>query len=142
MVAAGQCGSARERQRAWVGARTLARVRPALRLSCAAVKHYAVAELDVTDPAWVRDYVAEVTPLVESYGGRYLARSVNVDRIEGEQPAPQVLLLIEWPSREAADAFYASEEYRPHREARRHGARNRFLIVTGEDVNGVADIAP
>jgi uncharacterized protein (DUF1330 family) len=69
------------------------------------VKHYAVAELDVRDPAWVRDYVAEVTPLVERHGGRYLARSVNVDRIEGEQPAPQVLLLIEWPSREAADAF-------------------------------------
>lgn len=28
------------------------------------MKHYAVAELDVTDPAWVRDYVAEVTPRI------------------------------------------------------------------------------
>jgi uncharacterized protein (DUF1330 family) len=106
------------------------------------VKHYAVAELDVTDPAWVADYVSEVTPMVERYGGRYLARSVQVERIEGEQQAPQVVLLIEWPSREAADAFYESEEYRPHREARRRGARNRFLIVSGEDVNGLARIAP
>jgi uncharacterized protein (DUF1330 family) len=34
------------------------------------MKHYAVAELGVSDPGWVRDYVAEVTPMVESRGGR------------------------------------------------------------------------
>lgn len=52
-----------------------------------------------------------------------------------------MVLLIEWPSREAADAFYESKEYRPYREARREGARNEFLLVAGEDVNGVAKIA-
>jgi uncharacterized protein (DUF1330 family) len=36
------------------------------------VKQYAIAQLDVTDPAWVRDYVADVTPMVERRGGRYL----------------------------------------------------------------------
>jgi hypothetical protein len=46
-----------------------------------------------------------------------------------------------WPSKRAADELYESEEYRPHREARRAGARNEFLLVSGEDVNGVARIA-
>lgn len=105
------------------------------------MKHYAVAELDVTDPAWVRDYVAEVTPMVERRGGRYLARTATIERIEGERTLAQVMLIIEWPSKRAADEFYASEEYRPHREARRRGARNEFLLVSGEDVNGVAKIA-
>ena len=105
------------------------------------MKYYAVAELDVTDPAWVRDYVTEVTGMVERHGGRYLTRSARIEQIEGERTPPQVLLIIEWPSREAADAFYESEEYRPHREARRQGARNEFLLVAGDDVNGVARIS-
>jgi len=33
------------------------------------VKYYAVAELDVTDPSWVAEYVADVTPMVERRGG-------------------------------------------------------------------------
>ena len=34
------------------------------------VKYYAVAELEVTDQAWVRDYIAQITPVVERWGGR------------------------------------------------------------------------
>jgi uncharacterized protein (DUF1330 family) len=105
------------------------------------VKHYAVAELDVEDTAWVRDYVADVTPMVERRGGRYLARTTQIERIEGEKALPQVVLLIEWPTRQAADEFYESDEYRAYREGRRAGARNEFLLVAGEDVNGIARIA-
>ncbi len=104
------------------------------------MKHYAVAQLDVTDPAWVQSYVSEVTPMVERRGGRYLARTATVERIEGERRPPQIVLLIEWPSKEAAEAFYASEEYAPFREARIAGARNEFLLVAGDDVGGVAQI--
>jgi uncharacterized protein (DUF1330 family) len=104
------------------------------------MKHYAVAELDVTDPSWIAAYVEQVTAIVERRGGRYLARSVDVERVEGERERPQVMLLIEWPSAQAALEFYESEEYRPHREARRAGARNQFFLVSGEDVNGVARI--
>jgi uncharacterized protein (DUF1330 family) len=102
---------------------------------------YAVAEIDVTDPGWVRDYVTAVTPMVERHGGRYLARTPKVDRVEGEREPPQTFLIIEWPSREAADAFYQSDEYRPFRERRREGARNEFLLVAGEDVTGAAQVA-
>lgn len=101
---------------------------------------YTVAEMDVRDGGWVREYVTEVTGLVERFGGRYLARTTSMEKTEGERPLPQVCVLIEWPSREAAEAFYESEEYRPHREARQRGAVNEFMIVAGEDVNGVATI--
>jgi uncharacterized protein (DUF1330 family) len=105
------------------------------------MRYYAVARLDVTDPGWVHGYVASVTGMVERHGGRYLARTARIEQVEGERTPPQVMLLIEWPSKEAADAFYESEEYRPHREARRSGAENEFLLVAGEDINGVARIA-
>lgn len=104
------------------------------------MRYYAVAQMDITDPAWIRDYVANVTPMVERHGGRYLARTGQIERAEGERPVPQFMVLIEWPSKEVADAFYESEEYRPHREARGAGAVNDFLLVAGEDVNGLARI--
>jgi uncharacterized protein (DUF1330 family) len=105
------------------------------------MKHYAVAEMDVTDPSWVADYVANVTGMVERHGGRYLSRSVQIGKIEGERTPPQVMVIIEWPSKDAAEVFYDSEEYRPYRESRRAGARNEFLLVAGDDVNGLAQMA-
>lgn len=105
------------------------------------MKCYAVAEIDITDQGWVRSYVENVTGLVERYGGRYLARTPRIEKIEGDRTPPHVFLIIEWPSKEAADSFYASEEYRPYREARRDGAKNEFMLIAGEDVNGLARIS-
>ena len=105
------------------------------------MRYYAVAELDVIEPSWVRDYVASVTPMVERHGGRYLARTTQSEQIEGDAAPAQIRMIVEWPSKQAADAFYMSEEYRPHREARRAGARNEFVLIAGEDVNGIAQIA-
>ncbi len=104
------------------------------------MKYYAIAELDVTDPGWVGDYVATVTGIVERRGGRYLARTSRIEKIEGEHAPPQVFLIIEWPSKEAAEAFYDSDEYRPYRESRRAGARNEFTLIAGEDVTKLARI--
>jgi len=104
------------------------------------MNYYAVAEIDITDPGWVEDYVANVTPLVEARGGRYLARTPRIEKIEGSRPAPQVSMIIEWPSKEAAEAFYESAEYAPYRADRERGARNEFMLVAGEDINGAARI--
>jgi uncharacterized protein (DUF1330 family) len=105
------------------------------------MKYYSVAEIDVTDKGWVREYVSNVTKIVERYGGRYLARTSNVEKIEGEREKPQIFLIVEWPSRDAAMTFYESEEYRPFRQSRMEGARNEFLLVAGEDIAKAAEIA-
>ncbi|HKP11382.1 MAG TPA: DUF1330 domain-containing protein [Blastocatellia bacterium] len=102
------------------------------------MKYYSVAEMEITDRGWVSAYVKDVTKLVEQGGGRYLARTPNVERLEGERPTPQVFLIIEWPSKEAAVAFYESEAYRPYRESRVAGAKNEFVLVAGEDITGAA----
>lgn len=104
------------------------------------MKYYSVAEIDVTDQTWVPAYVQNVTQLVERAGGRYLARTSKVEKIEGERPRPQIALIIEWPSRAAAVTFYESAEYRPYRESRLAGAKNEFLLVAGEDMTGAATI--
>ena len=82
------------------------------------MKYYCVVELETTDPSWVPAYVHNVTRMVEQRGGRYLARTSTLEKIEGERALPQILVILEWPSKENAVAFYESEEYRPYRASR------------------------
>jgi uncharacterized protein (DUF1330 family) len=105
------------------------------------VKYYSVAEMEITDRNWVPEYVKNVTQIVEQRGGRFLARTSKVEKIEGERKLRQIFLIIEWPSKEIAEAFYECEEYRPYRESRIAGARSEFLLVAGEDVTKTAYIA-
>ena len=97
------------------------------------MKYYAVAEIDITDASWVSEYVKNVTGLVEQYGGRYLARTSRLEKLEGERAAPQLVVIVEWPSKEAAEAFYNCAEYGPFLQSRKEGARNEFVLVAGED---------
>ena len=98
------------------------------------MKHYVIVEVEVTDPSWIPDYVKNVTPLVERYGGRYLARTPNLEKLEGGRQRPQMVVILEWPSKEAAVAFYNSAEYKPFLERRLAGAKNETVLVAGEDV--------
>ena len=105
------------------------------------MKYYAVAEMEITERSWVAEYVKNVTPMVEKHGGRYLARTSKVERLEGERKLLPVFLIVEWPSKEAAEAFYESKEYRPYRERRIAAAKNEFLLVAGEDMTKTALVA-
>jgi len=104
------------------------------------MKYYAVAELDVTDRSWIRAYVENVTRMVEKHGGRYLSRTSNIERLEGQRTNPHVFLIIEWPSKEAALAFYNSQEYEPYLKSRLAGSKGEFVLIAGEDMNRVARI--
>lgn len=104
------------------------------------MKYYFIGEIEVTDQSWVPDYVQTVTGMVERHGGRYLARTTTVERVEGGRKAPAMVVILEWPSKEKAMAFYDSEEYKPYRQNRIDGAKNEFLLVAGEDVAKAAQI--
>jgi uncharacterized protein (DUF1330 family) len=104
------------------------------------VKYYLIGEVEVTDQSWVADYVGNVTGMVERCGGRYLARTPLAERVEGGRSVPPLLVIVEWPSKEKAMAFYESEEYRPYRQKRIAGAKNEFFMVAGEDVAKAAHI--
>lgn len=105
------------------------------------MKYYVVAEIDINDPSWVPAYVKNVTELVQQRGGRYLARTSNIQRLEGERKTPQLMVIIEWPSKEAAENFYRSNEYGPYLQSRLNGARNELVLVAGEDITKAAHIS-
>ena len=105
------------------------------------MKYYSVAEIEIIDQSWIPAYVENVTRLVEQGGGRYLARTSKIEKLEGERKVPQIFLIIEWPSKAVAKAFYECDEYRPYRQSRIEGATNEFLLVAGEDMTKTAQMA-
>ena len=104
------------------------------------MKYYFIGEIEVTDQSWVPDYITNVTGMVERWGGRYLARTPKIEKIEGGRKPLQMVVIVEWPSKEVAEAFYASEEYRSYLRNRLKGARNEAILVAGEDITKTAHI--
>lgn len=49
------------------------------------------------------EYIREVKPIVESFGGEYLVRTENIISLHPER-MPQRVILIKFPSRQALDA--------------------------------------
>jgi uncharacterized protein (DUF1330 family) len=95
---------------------------------------YFVVESEVSNASWVAEYLKNVTPMVERRGGRYLARTKDVKRLEGQRELLPLFIIIEWPSKEVAEEFYNSPEYKPYKHNRITGAKNEFLLVAGEDI--------
>ena len=98
------------------------------------MKYYAVVELKMLDESWLASYIPEVTALVHKHGGRYLSRTNQVERIEGGREAPDVIVILEFPSREAIDGFYADPEYQPHLQNRLNGSKSELTLAAGEDM--------
>lgn len=92
-------------------------------------KAYVMGEITVTDPAAYADYARQVPPIMAKYGGRYLARGGRAEALEGAAPAR--LVIVEYPSADAARAFWNSPEYRRIAEIRHRASTGRLALVEG-----------
>lgn len=92
---------------------------------------YAVVELKIDDQSWIEGYVPPVRALIEKRGGRIIARSFEHEQLEGER-RPDAIVLIEFPSMDAARAFYDDPDYQPHLKTRLAGSRGDLFLVPGE----------
>jgi uncharacterized protein (DUF1330 family) len=91
---------------------------------------YVIVDIEVRDPELYREYAAGAPATVELYGGRYIARGGAVDVREGDW-VPGRLVLLEFPSVEAARRWHDSPEYRPLRELRDRASSARLVITEG-----------
>ncbi len=103
---------------------------------------YLIANIKVTDEAWIPSYVAKVHDIVHKHGGKYLSRSGNIATVEGEPPDTTVIALLEFPSKEAVQAFAADPAYAEHRQARQAGSISRFHLIDDTDVAGTIPYLP
>ncbi len=91
---------------------------------------YLIANLDVTDPAGFEEYRTKVSPLIAKFGGRYLVRGGDVKTLEGNLPIHR-LVVLEFPSVEAAQHFYDSPEYQPLLKIRLASTKSDLVLAAG-----------
>lgn len=97
---------------------------------------YLIADIKVTDGAWVANYAANVHKIVERHGGRYLSRSGNVRTLEGVPRDTTLIALLEFPSMNALERFAADPEYAPYGRARQGGSTSNLVAIDDTDVAG------
>jgi len=80
-------------------------------------KAYMVVDARSSDPERMVEYRSLAQVAVAAYGGRYLVRGAPYETLEGTWQ-PQRLVVLEFPSMDAARGFYNSPEYLAAREVR------------------------
>lgn len=93
-------------------------------------KAYILVQSEVTQPEQYAKYAALTPDIVAKYGGRFLARGGRSTTLEGPK-APARVVVIEFPSYEAAERFYHSPEYTAARAVRAGAAAMQFVLVEG-----------
>ncbi|MBR9727500.1 DUF1330 domain-containing protein [Shewanella intestini] len=96
-------------------------------------KHYSVLEVTPTSSGWGADYIGPASKVMAKYGGRYLARTANHERLEGQADIPAMRIIIEWPSKQAALNFMSDPEYVPHLQARTKGSISHHALIEATD---------
>lgn len=108
----------------------------ALVLTLASAAHaapaYVIGEITVTDPTKFQTYASQTIAALKPFGGVYRIRGGNGASLEGAPPAPRVVM-IEFPSRAQAEAWYKSDAYKAIRPIRQASTQSRLFIVDGID---------
>jgi uncharacterized protein (DUF1330 family) len=94
-------------------------------------KAYAIGRLQIRDRSWVSEYGPKVSELVTKHGGRYIVRGGVMERLEGSGPLPSSIVVIEFPSMDAARAWYRDPAYAPMITLRQTGSDLDFVLVEG-----------
>lgn len=100
---------------------------------------FVIADVKVTDDAWIPSYATAVHDIVHRHGGRYLARSGNVRVLEGSPPETTLIAILQFPSAEAVTAFATDPDYAPFAAARQAGSQSRFTMIDDTDLAGTID---
>lgn len=92
---------------------------------------YVLANLQVRDAAWREAYSPRTGELIRKHGGKVLAPFASkVEALEGNAKLPTNVVILEFPSKEQAKAWYNDSEYAPLIKLRQTGADGDLILVT------------
>ena len=92
---------------------------------------YVVVDTKINDLKAYEEYKLHARPIVESFGGEYLARGGDTTVPESDLWTPTRLVIVRFPSRKDAEDFLDSDEYAPIKAIRHEHAETTLTIVDG-----------
>ena len=91
-------------------------------------KTYVVANLEViTDRGKFRDYERGLVKALVKHEGKLLTFSDDVNCLEGENPPKGRLVIMEFPSEDHVEAWWADEDYQAASNIRREYSVTNFI---------------
>ncbi len=94
-------------------------------------KGYWIASVEVRNQDGYKQYVAMLPDIFRKYGGRYTTRGGKMEVMEGKSRSRVVV--IEFPSYQAAMTCYRSSEYAKAIAARQASADTDLIVIEGYD---------
>ena len=91
---------------------------------------YLISDGEVTDAALFAEFAEGILPVMDAYGGKYLARG-GATQVVGGDFTPHRLVVIEFESMERLQALIASPEYLRMAEIRDKSSNSNTIIVDG-----------
>jgi uncharacterized protein (DUF1330 family) len=91
---------------------------------------YVISEVETRNQALMERYRSLAETTIAQYGGRYIVRGASIETVEGA-PSDRRLVIVEFPSMEAARAWYGSPEYAAALAVRRDALQRRLIFVEG-----------
>lgn len=91
---------------------------------------YVIFDVEIRDLSRYQEFMMGVKPALEAAGGRYLARGSAHKVYEGDW-TPRRIVLLEFPSVAAWEAFYNGETYQGLKSIRDECSSARLVSVEG-----------
>jgi|TARA_B110000240_G_scaffold195311_1_gene244612 uncharacterized protein (DUF1330 family) len=92
--------------------------------------HYLIARIDINDQEGYSKYQAGFMEIFSQYDGKMLSVDEAPKLIEGEWPVSRTVL-IEFPSKESAMAWYESEAYQALAQHRFASSDGNIVLLKG-----------
>ena len=99
------------------------------------VAAYVISEVEVLDETQGQRYRELAAASIARHGGRYLVRGAAPVVAEGDWPAGCRLVIVEFPTMERLQAWYASADYAEALAVRQTALDRRLLFVDGENLS-------
>lgn len=91
---------------------------------------YMVVTASVRDrDRFIAEYGRPAAELIARFGGRYLVRAPGAELLEGDRGDGASMVISEWPSKQAARAFWDSPEYQELKKRRDGLADVQVLLI-------------
>jgi uncharacterized protein (DUF1330 family) len=94
------------------------------------MKAYVIALETIHDQAMFDEYRKQVIPTLAAFDGKFVARGGHYTVLEGEWQHPRTVI-IEFPSREAAQGWYDSAAYQKIIALRHKSSTGNLVILDG-----------
>ena len=94
------------------------------------MKAYIIIDVTIHKPTRYEDYKKLTPGSLVPFDGKFLVRGGSSETMEGDWE-PGRIVILEFPSKEKAQAWWSSEGYEPAKAIRQSASHTKMILVEG-----------